>query len=284
MKPLKIKKMLVAMDLGPQSRQAWRQARTLAWRFQAKVEALHAMPFAPVGIDLVPDRRSVADAKKSVVEALRRECGDGIRLHVEEGEPVPAILRTLRKVRPDLLVMGTHGRTGLGRLVLGSVAEATVRRSSVPVLVARGPAGAVRSILAPVRFESHAVAGLAAAALLAKSLGARLTALNVLEGPSRDGNPLFLLRQLLSRLPRPVFEAIQPTSLVLQGDPARRIVQEAARHDLVVLVEHRKALRDWVLGSVAERVLRRSPASVLCLPCPPPAPGARPLSEALARV
>ena len=60
-------------------------------------------------------------------------------MRVEAGEPSDAILRLARDGGGDLIVMGTHGRTGLSRLLIGSVAEAVLRRSACPVLTLRVP-------------------------------------------------------------------------------------------------------------------------------------------------
>jgi nucleotide-binding universal stress UspA family protein len=58
---------------------------------------------------------------------------------LEEGDPVTHILRVARETSCDLIVMGTHGRTGLGRLVMGSVAEQVVRKALCPVLTVKMP-------------------------------------------------------------------------------------------------------------------------------------------------
>jgi nucleotide-binding universal stress UspA family protein len=68
----------------------------------------------------------------------------GIRdLRVEtklvEGSPAKEILKAAREIKPELIVMGTHGRTGLGRLLMGSIAEKVVRKADCPVLTARTP-------------------------------------------------------------------------------------------------------------------------------------------------
>jgi nucleotide-binding universal stress UspA family protein len=64
------------------------------------------------------------------VEAERR---------LEEGDPVEAILRVAEEIGADLIVMGTHGRTGLSRLFMGSVAEQVLRRAPCPVLTLKSP-------------------------------------------------------------------------------------------------------------------------------------------------
>ena len=62
-----------------------------------------------------------------------------LSVRVEAGEPSDLILQVAKEGRVDLIVMGTHGRTGLSRLLIGSVAEAVLRRSTCPVLTIRVP-------------------------------------------------------------------------------------------------------------------------------------------------
>ncbi|HVE13332.1 MAG TPA: universal stress protein, partial [Elusimicrobiota bacterium] len=167
----------------------------------------------------------------------------------------------------DLLVMGTHGRSGIARLFMGSVTEAVVARSSVPVLALRQPARRIRRVLAPVNFADYSDAGLVYAAALAAALRARLTALYVREAGANDGDPLLRLNERLLRLPGKPALPEAPAAKVRQGHPAAEIAREAVEHDLVVLTAHSKGLlRDALLGTTVERVLRASPAPVLAVP------------------
>ena len=78
-------------------------------------------------------------ARELVDEAAAKMRAFGVttRSEVIEGNPADAILEVAKKHRVDLIVMGSHGRSGLGRIFLGSVAESVLRRSPVPVLVVR---------------------------------------------------------------------------------------------------------------------------------------------------
>ncbi len=81
----------------------------------------------------------VADAKEALGGLLFpfQEHGVEVRLEVRIGPPVQAVLEAAEEYRPRILVLGTHGRTGIKRLVLGSVAEQILRRAPVPVLTVR---------------------------------------------------------------------------------------------------------------------------------------------------
>jgi nucleotide-binding universal stress UspA family protein len=72
-----------------------------------------------------------------------------------EGDPADEILRLAREIKPELIVMGTHGRTGLARLLMGSVAEEVVRKSPYPVLTVKPPLPLIR----PSRKASSEAAG-----------------------------------------------------------------------------------------------------------------------------
>jgi nucleotide-binding universal stress UspA family protein len=75
----------------------------------------------------------IAAAARSSLEKLAAEQG-GLRSELRCGDPAAEILRAIDELKPELVVMGTHGRRGLARLLLGSVAEKVVRSSPVPVL------------------------------------------------------------------------------------------------------------------------------------------------------
>lgn len=82
--------------------------------------------------------------REGLGEELRRiqpaRAGIAMEHHLEYGDPAAVILKFAREIGADLIVMGTHGRTGLRRLLMGSVAEQVVRKASCPVLTLRTPA------------------------------------------------------------------------------------------------------------------------------------------------
>lgn len=88
-------------------------------------------------------------------EKLRRlnagEIGVRVRHRLVEGQPVDEILRLAKETGCDLIVMGTHGRTGLGRMLMGSVAEKVVRTASCPVVTVREPSPVAERGPAPER-------------------------------------------------------------------------------------------------------------------------------------
>ena len=136
---------LVPIDFEEASLSALAKARELAGRLGLEVMLIHAytIPLAiypgyePI---LAPDLSDqIAATAKRSLETLAAEQG-GLRSELRCGDPAAEILRTIEELKPELVVMGTHGRKGLARLFLGSVAEKVVRASPAPVLMVRAKA------------------------------------------------------------------------------------------------------------------------------------------------
>jgi nucleotide-binding universal stress UspA family protein len=142
---LPIKTIFHPTDFSGPSEYAFRLACSLARDYKAKLVVLHVdMP--PVTIGEVITYMEPREYKEKLWDEFRRlEASEpGIRdLRVEtklvEGNPPKEILRTINEIKPELVVMGTHGRTGLSRLLMGSVAEEVVRKSPFPVLTVKTP-------------------------------------------------------------------------------------------------------------------------------------------------
>ena len=121
-------------------------AARLAQACGARVSLLHVVD-PPTGVQLQDqlggDRSAgdVLDAEaRAALTSLQQAFPPGVEVdaRVEHGGPAAAILGAVERLAPDLVVMGTHGRTGLQRMLMGSVAEHVIRRCAVPVLVVRG--------------------------------------------------------------------------------------------------------------------------------------------------
>lgn len=169
-----------------------------------------------------------------------------------------------------LLVIGTHGREGLDRALLGSLAEGIVRAARVPVLTVRESKAPLRlaRVLAPWNGRPYATRALRHAQALARDLGAELRVLHVVpKGTSIESAAPGLGRRLESLLGRG--GRGRWSARVRVGDARRHIVREAnsGRYGLVVLSAHRRPFStDVVLGSTVERVLRHSRVPVLSVP------------------
>ena len=140
-----IRKLLVATDFSPCAAAAVHLAIDLAKQFDAEILLLHVLPTLPA-FYAFPDAVSVPvawfeAARKQAQEHLsnesRRIHGPVVRTELREGAIHDSIVAAAVTAKADLIVVGTHGRTGLKHALLGSVAERVVRTSPIPVLTVR---------------------------------------------------------------------------------------------------------------------------------------------------
>jgi nucleotide-binding universal stress UspA family protein len=136
-------KILCPIDFDENSSNALERAIEIARHFKAAVILVHAVPLVaqfgdvPLPIDLYRDQQKAALAKLNEI-ASRKLGGIEHKTVAYTGDVAGSIVTAVDQFQPDLLVMATHGRTGLAHFVLGSVAEAVVRRASCPVLTIHG--------------------------------------------------------------------------------------------------------------------------------------------------
>jgi nucleotide-binding universal stress UspA family protein len=140
---LPIHTILHPTDFSEYSAHAFRLASALARDYGARLIALHVLvpPAVVYGEGMVvPDAEQQRDEVRAQLEKLQA-LGGQVRVvpRLVEGAPVAEILRVAQETGADLILMGTHGRTGLRRLLMGSVAEQVVRQAACPVLTVKMP-------------------------------------------------------------------------------------------------------------------------------------------------
>jgi len=150
-----IRTILVPVDFAPASREVVEMAIAMAQKFDASIDFFHVWQppaMLPMQLLVVPEAGGVPmaaeDVARSIAGAQLKELAaqvkaDGvkeIRSHVGIGDPSSEIVELAGANKFDLIIMGTHGRTGIQHALLGSVAEKVVRRAPCPVLTvhARG--------------------------------------------------------------------------------------------------------------------------------------------------
>ena len=141
---MKIGTILHPTDFSRNSESAFHMACALARDYNARLVLLHIKPLPTVAYGefgaLPPE---ATDHMEELKERLARVQPDDARIPVDryvvEGEIAWEILRMAGELKCDLIVMGTHGRGGLGRLLMGSVAELVVRKAGCPVLTVKNP-------------------------------------------------------------------------------------------------------------------------------------------------
>jgi nucleotide-binding universal stress UspA family protein len=202
--PVRIHHILCPIDFSEGSRRALDHAVTLARWYHARLSVVHVYPRAipvygisytgPEGLQPVVlsevDRQQLLSRLDAEVVEDRAATHLTIETVLDEAANVPeAVVSRARTTSVDLIVIGTHGRSGFERLMLGSVAEKLLRKAACPVLTvpAHAPdavpreAGSIRRIVCPVDFSSSSEDALEYAASLAQESHASLTVLHVLE-------------------------------------------------------------------------------------------------------
>jgi nucleotide-binding universal stress UspA family protein len=140
-----IQTILHPTDFSESAEQAFRLACSLARDHHARLIVLHVMPTPITTLGGMPAVPPIPDeyGQEELAQKLRavQAPAPAIPLDhmLEEGDPVGTILQIAERVPCDLIVMGTHGRRGLGRLLMGSVAEEVMRKALCPVLTVKSP-------------------------------------------------------------------------------------------------------------------------------------------------
>ena len=290
-------KIVVGVDSSARADEAARQALAVARLSGAEIVLVH-VGLVPDEIEGLPPSMAgtarayrqilagrLAEDRRRLSELRERVSGQGVQVSqaVIDGFADVTLAEAAQRLGADLIVVGTHGRTGLRRILLGSVAERTVRLADISVLVVRGEvvAGGYRRLVVGTDFSPYSAWALDRAIAIAAP-GADVHVVNCWRVPGEiaghgetvdavvgelrrdlaaasDERGRELLRPLLDRAVSVRFES-------LERSPIDGLVDAAAIDDadLVVVGSHGyRGLRRFVLGSVAEAVVRHAPCSVL---------------------
>lgn len=140
---LPIKRILHATDFSERSGYAFRVACALARDYKAQLIVLHVQqtPIVgyPDGIALTQPENYREEARIKLRQLQPTDPSIPMERLLSEGDPATAVVETAKEQKADLIVLGTHGWTGLTRLLMGSVAEGVVRRAPCPVLTVKMP-------------------------------------------------------------------------------------------------------------------------------------------------
>lgn len=282
---LTIHRILFPTDFSEGAARAFPRAVALADEHDAELHILNVTGLHGETETLLPVSRSTL---REWLGAPSREPGLDLgalsiaQNQVEGDAPPEEITAYVEEQEIDLVVMGTHGRRGAQRMLLGSVTEEVVRKAPCPVLTVRTdaeetPGGAVRRILVPVDFSDASKMAVRHAKERARPDGAQLDLLHVLEQvvyPSVYGvDPAHLATQeVLARVEKTLgdiaredagYDRVQTSVKVGYAPLTILDYVEDNEIDLIVIATHGRTGFDRVLlGSVAERVIRRSPVPV----------------------
>jgi nucleotide-binding universal stress UspA family protein len=236
-------------------------------------------------------KQQAQDDFKRAEERLRGK-RPPVRVEVVGGDPTKQILRVAAEQGVALIAMTTHGRGALGRWVFGSVADRVARSSAVPVLLVRPSERepqqvAIRRLVVPLDGSALAEEALPTAQALATRSGVPIHLITVIDvmriipvevAPvvafnaavyedtlsQLDAGAAALLADVSERLER---EGVHTRSEVAHGSPFSTIADAVQDGDLIVMTSHgRGGVQRWLLGSVAEKLVREAPVPVVLVP------------------
>lgn len=290
--------LLVTTDLSQEAEPALAAAAALARRSSARVTVLNVLDWSSLG-DAWVLRESLVRLERQwrveigprLTELCKRIFKDvPLELAMVEGTGVAAtICRYAAEHALDLIVIATHGRTGTGRFLIGSVTERVVQTAPCDVIVVRSHTAAaesaasleIRTILVPTDFSPCAERALERAVQLAKLTQAKVQLLHAYQIPTAIGVadvPIALPqsfydgiretgdRALRERVARVASEGVTVEGLLACDTPAHAILDAAGKThaDLIVMGTHGwTGMKHVLLGSVAERTVRLAPCAVL---------------------
>ena len=294
-----INRILCPIDFSDFSLDALRHGLGLAQWYTAQLTLFHvyqvfqAPPVegisgsVPVFVDVDPNK--IADEVRRFCAPLLGPSGQSVEIVVRPGDAAKEIRKEAERLPFDLLILGTHGRSGFERLFLGSVTEKVLRSTRVPVLTipppVREPGDPLyKTILCPVDFSAASIRALEYALSLAQEANARLILLHVIEDVLGEaGAQTFghlsvsefyhqmeqdAVTRLRAVVPDDARVWSRPEERVVTGRPYQEILKVVAeeRVGLVVMgVQGKGVVNRLVFGSTAHRVIREAGCPVLTL-------------------
>jgi nucleotide-binding universal stress UspA family protein len=282
-------RVLIASDLSEASDEAVRQG--VARAAGGSIALCHVMPELGTHALLAQHYEEdlnkqlqvqprIAEALQSQVERLVPQVGTTAEVFIEQGSAYDQILARAEQWQAQLIAVGTHGRTGLRRLLLGSVADQLVRAAHCPVLVARPEREG--AILAATDLTDPALPAIELAAAEAARTGLKLVVMHAMEMREGDAamgilgalpaldtpETLAARRELASVIIQTALERVgaQGQVVIAEEDALRETLElaESLPAALIVVGTHgRSGLSRVVLGSMTARLIEHAPCSVL---------------------
>lgn len=288
----KLERILCPVDFSEFSVCAYRHATSLAQHYGATLYVQHVVELwrHPAACFATPEsyeqfRRSLEDeGQQKLLAFLKQWRPEGFEPQhvVWEGKAPDSILTHAEAEHMDLIVMGTHGRRGFDRLMVGSVTERVIRNASCPVLVVRGPSHGLqasgkewnpvelRRILCCTDFSSNSRPVLEYASYLAAQYGSELILAHVLESTPHaaafDETVAAAKERLTALLPAEGRDAGRHTAIVRVGKPYEQIITLCAETQcnlVVMAVRGGNAMDLSIFGSTTHRVIQLGPCPVL---------------------
>ena len=245
-----VENVLFATDFSRYSNEALSFALSIARKYGSKIHALHVISPPPLGNfpPTVEMQAMAAQALRGATEEMKglepRMKGVPHEMLVRKGDVWEEMSAIVKNRNIDLIVVGTHGRAGASKLVVGSIAERIFREAPCPVLTVGpdvsgepGSIADIHTILYPVDFSAESLAALPQAISLAQEHQARLYLLHVAPAPVPDSDEASLKARLRLLVPPEVRLWCEPKVFVESGDASQKILEmaEELAVDLIVL-------------------------------------------------
>jgi nucleotide-binding universal stress UspA family protein len=303
---IEIRRILCPTDFSDFSRRALDHAVVIAKWYESTITLVHVSPIVPLAAyapgsgvvpsaNLSPEERAALLASLKAFAAPDAAAGVPFDYQLTEGRAAVQILNAAETLSSDLIVMGTHGRSGFERMILGSVTEKVLRKAACPVLsvpvrspdVVPLPPVLFKRILCAIDFSDCSMQGLRYAMSLAQEADANLTVLHVIDLPPEVADVQGMMvggaasfqdyiaqagderrKRLKEAVPDAVREHCRVETLLTTGTPYREVLRVAAEQtsDLIVLGLHGRGPVDLLFfGSTAQQVVRSAPCPVLTL-------------------
>jgi nucleotide-binding universal stress UspA family protein len=285
-----INKILCPVDFFPASDAAVTYAAGLASHYDAKLHLLHVVsPVVPMAyefpmhtVDITKSLQETSTQELRQLQARVSQGGVNVQIGLSLGDVYDEIKRAIKVVKPELVVMGTHGRRGVERWLMGSTTEKLLRHTPVPLLTISAKEERpmanpqFRRILVTTDFSDGTADALAYAFSIAEENESRVTLLHVLpdtaanlSGKYRDPLIKGVQKELDGFVPAEARTWCDVVTRVETGVPYRVILKtiEDEQIDLLVMNIHGKGMLDRaLLGSNAERVVRAALCPVMLIP------------------
>ena len=277
------KLILCPTDFSEPATLALHYGKLLADCFNGRLVVLYADSFSPPPYftsgqieDLAKEiGRFKGAAYEHLTRYVKEQIGGSseVEMAVAENQTVPAILLTAEEKKVDMIVMGTHGRSGFNRLMLGSITEKVLHETDRPVLTIREKKNfkklskdSIQQVLCPINYTEVALQALEHAVAISKCFGAELLVLHVIESRSSDVNEEVEHGRLCAWISDDIRSRCSLKEIVRRGDAAEQIIDAASSGgcDMIVMGAQHKAFHDTtVLGTTTVRVTRHAPCPVL---------------------
>ncbi len=265
----KLNRILVATDGSAYSENAVKQAILLAKKCSSKLFAISVivtnLEFEVTMPQVVEeDEKKALEHLQAVKAKASKEGVDCDITTVHGDDPYQDIVRQASKNRVDMIIVGRHGRTGLARLMVGSVAAKVIGHAPCNILVVSPTAHVeFRKIQVAIDGSDFSKAALNEAISMTKRCGSALVVLSVASSDAESGPAAGIVKQAAELATQ---EGVAVQNVTMTGKPYEVIVETARKNhaDLIVVGSHgRRGMERLLMGSVAERVIGHTEKAVL---------------------